>query len=259
MIDYAKRLRSGALLASLTVVVFHIALGLGHFGILLFRGVRFGPAAQQSGASSVPLIWVFAVLALSLAAILIRPPVQHARRLVGAATIVVGVAALVGLVSWFFGLFGGFTLGSALAAVGGLIESLAKVACAVVLWRLRSLTAGRTAEPADGQAAEQPGEQPVWQPQQAIGLQWHRAGDAATGAQAPELPAAASSPQPEPEPVPRQLWSRGGVPPEQLPWTTAAQAAEGDQPASELPDPQEQARRPAPDWTPARPPQEGDF
>lgn len=287
MIDYAKRLRSGALLASLTVVAFHIALGLGHFGLLISRGVRFGPAAQQSGASSVPLIWIFVVLALSLASTLVQPPVRHARRLVSAATIAVSVAAAVGLISWVFGLFGGFTLGTALAAVGGLIETLAKVACAAVLWRLRQVTESDAPAVDEGAAsAEQTGQQPVWNPQQAIGLQWHRAGDAATGAAAPpavgtgepaapQLPPAPILPA-APEPARPQPWSRGGIPAEQLaaaqppvpaeqpaedrPWTTAAQAAAGVAPApdGQLPDLEEQTRRPAPDWTPARPPQDGD-
>lgn len=261
MIDYAKRVRSGGLIAALVVVSFYVALGLGHFALLLSRGVRFGQAAQQSGASSVPLIWVFVVLALSLASTLIRPAVLHARTLVTIAAVVVTIATAVAAISWVFGLFGGLTIGSALGAVGGLIETLAKAACALVLWRLRTLAGEESAriEAATTPAGTEPGQQPVWNPQQAVGLQWQRAGDAASGAAAPEVTAAEPVPaiEPPPAPVNRQTWSRGGVPPEQLPWTTASQAAEGAaQPAPELPAPEEQARRPAPDWTPARPPEQ---
>lgn len=264
MIDYAKRLRAGALLAAMAVVGFQVVVGMGHFGILLARGMRLAAAAQQSAASSVPLIWVFLVLALALACTLVRPQVLHARQLVTAAAGVVSVATVFALVLWVFGLFGGPSLGSVLAAVGGLIETFAKAACALVLWRLRVLVDEQPPPPEQpGQQAQQQGRQPTWDPKQAVGVQWQRAGDAATGAAAPQLPAqpaTASEPQPVLRPEPkqsRQLWSRGGRPPEQLPWTTASQAASGTAPAGpadELPEPEERARRPAPDWTPARPP-----
>lgn len=219
MIDYAKRLRAPALIAVLLVVGFYVALAIGYFIILLSHGSAVFAAARMAGAASASLVWVFVVVALALTCVLVRPQARQAAKLIFAAAIVVGVATLVALVFWVIGLFGGFTIGVTLAAVGGLIETLAKAACAIVLWRVRRLVdaeqaiAGPPPQANSDTPAAEVAKPPVWNPAEAVGLQWSRAGDAASGA--PADPHASA--QPKPQPVRRQLWSRGGVAPEELP------------------------------------------
>lgn len=282
MIDYAKRLRGPGLVAVLVVLVAYLVLAVVQFVILVNRGTALAMAAQLAGSATPSLIWVFVTLALALACVLVRPQVADGQRLVGAAAILVSLATALALVFWVLGLVDGLTLGVALAAIGGLVETLAKGACALVLWRLRGLGAeevGRlqAALPSTG---DDGGRLPVYGPQQAVGLQWSRAGDAASGAGAAAANGPTQTPAeleaaPEPEPVRKQLWSRGGISPEQLPpvpasgavpptgppapaepilpWTTAAQAAEGHDagPTQIAPPSADRPRRQAPDWTPA--------
>ena len=239
MIDYLKRLRSPALMAVLAVIGVLVLMSIGHFIVLLMRGTGIPGAARQAGATSPSLLWVFAAVALAVTCVLIRPVVTNAQKLVGAAAILVASAAAVSTIFWVVALFGGMTLGVFLGALGGLIEIAAKAACAWVLWRMRGLGAAERArlESSNPPAGEPERESPVWNPQQATGLQWTRAGDAASGADASITRGAPSRPS-------------------ALPWTTAAQAADGlaAGPDDDLPEPGQRARRHAPDWTPARRP-----
>lgn len=255
MIDYAKRLRAPALVAVVAVIGLLVVVSVGYFVVQLNGGQTLPAAARMAGATSPSLIWIFAAVALALGCALVAPMVPRAGRLVNAAAVVVGVATGVALVFWVIGLFGGLSLGVTLGALGGLVETAFKAACAVVLWRLRRLIAADDQLAGLGPHAEPPsiaadvGQPPVWSPEQAIGMQWSRAGDAATGAPAP-------APEPPPQPERRQLWSRGGIAPEQLPeipWTTAAEAAGGPTAGSPqtAPAPEDRPGRPTPDWTPA--------
>lgn len=260
MIDYAKRMRSPALVAVLAVIGVFVLISIGHFALLVSSGLSLPAAAQMAGSASPSLVWIFSAVALALACVLVRPVLPTAQRLVSAAAVVVGVATVVAFAFWVIGIFGGLSLGVVLGVLGGLVETAFKAACAMVLWRLRGLGADAQARlesstPSTGPDGGQP---PVWHPEQAVGLQWSRAGDAATGGAAASAPAL---PQRPPEPERRQLWSRGGLAPEQvpeLPWTTAAQAAGGQAagPPEDLPAPQDRPRRQAPDWTPAQHPPE---
>ena len=292
--EYVRRLREPALIGLLVVTGLLQLVALANFAILVFgQGMGYPPAARAAGSGSASLVWIFGVLALALACLLLPPPSPNARKLVTAAAVVVSLVAGISVAFWLLGLLGSWTLGSGLAAVGWLIETVVRVLVAIVLWRLRKVAAEERAhvEQATTPSGDLPGTQPVWSPDQAVGLQWSRAGDAATGAAAPAQPAAlaggateqpalaparAASGEPEAEPVvdqppPRRTtWSRGGVAPEAQasgphlsgpqpltepsaqPWTTAAQAA-GGQPAGlpEIPAPPAEQRRPAPDWSPA--------
>lgn len=283
MMDYTKRLRAPALIAVLAIIVILLGVAIGQFVLHLSQGNALSLAARVGGSASPSLIWTFAALALAIVIVVARPAPPGAAKLVTAAALVVSLAAGVGLIFWVLGLASGFTIGAVLGAVGGLIETAVKAACAFVLWRLRELGAEEQTRITSSTAptGEMGGQPPVWTPDQAVGRQWNRAGDAATGAGAqqamPALPPAAppaAPPVPQPEPVRRQLWSRGGVGPDQLPpapaqpatppapdpnlpWTTAAQAA-GGQPAGAEHGSQPPATggRPAPDWTPAPRPEE---
>lgn len=284
MMDYTKRLRAPALIAVLAIIGILLGVAIGQFVLQLSQGNALALAARAGGSASPSLIWTFAALALAIVIVVARPAPPGAAKLVTAAAVVVSLAAGIGLVFWVLGLASGFSIGAVLGAVGGLIETAVKAACAFVLWRLRELGVEEQSRITSSTAptGEMGGQPPVWTPEQAVGRQWNRAGDAATGAGAqqamPALPAAAPAPAappvPEPEPVRRQLWSRGGVAPDQLPatpappsapqapdpqlpWTTAAQAAGGQAAGAEHgtqpPDP---SGRPAPDWTPAPRPEE---
>lgn len=262
MNDYVKRLRAPALLAVLGVIAVLAAVSVGYFAVLVSGGQSPALGAQMAGSASPSLLWFFAAVALALTCLLLPPTPAGVSRLVSAAALVAGAATAISLGFWVIGLFGGLSLGVTLGSLGGLIETAFKAACAVILWRLRHLSieaeeqavAGQPVKPvADGADSGQP---PVWNPDQAVGLQWNRAGDAATGARAP----ATIPPGPPPEPERRQLWSRGGVPPErlqpqppELPWTTAGGAADGQAagPASLPAAPDDRPGRQTPDWTPA--------
>lgn len=267
MVDYVKRLRAPALAAVLAVISIFVVLSIGHFVLLLNDGLAPARAAQTAGSASPSLIWVFAAVGLALACVLVRPAVAAGQRLISVAAIIVGGATLVAFAFWVIGLFAGLTLGLTLGALGGLVETIFKAACAVVLWRLRGLGTEEQQRIESATSATGQGDQlPVWDPKQAIGLQWSRAGDAATGGPASgaaPTSAIGRAPEPAPTPVPerRQLWSRGGIAPEQLPqlpWTTAAQAADGHPagPSQDTPESRDRPRRQAPDWAPAPRPQE---
>ncbi|MGB3953971.1 MAG: hypothetical protein WBL05_01595, partial [Brooklawnia sp.] len=183
MIDYLKRLRRPGLIAVLVVIGVLVITTVGHFIVLLTRGNGLAGAARLAGASSPSLLWVFAAIVLAFACVLARPRVADSQRLVSAAAGVVAASAGVGLVFWVLSLFGTWTVGTVLGALGGLIEILAKGACGWVLWRMRGINAEEHArlESSTPSTGEPEGQAPVWNPQQATGLQWSRAGDAASG------------------------------------------------------------------------------
>jgi len=247
MIQYAKGLRGPAMVVVLVVLSVYVGLSVGRFVILTTGGSAVAAAAQEAGSSSPSLVWVFLAVALALACLFIEPRPRRSRRLVMAAAIVMMVVAVDALAFLVLGLLGQLTVGEALGVVGGVVETLVKAACAAVLWRLCPDSADEAGVPEDeGNGARRRGPDPVWRAEEAVGLQWARAGDAATGAPAsssvppPALPEAV----PPPAPVRRQLWSRGGMGPDALadaeppvessgppargmPWTTASEAADG--------------------------------
>ncbi len=261
MIEYARKLRGPATVGILVIICFYVAVAVVYFVALLNDGVYIATAARQAGADSVSLVWIFVAVALALTCLLVGPPVASAERVIHAAAVVVSVATGAGLIFWIIGLFGDFSLGAWLAALGGLVETLVKAMCAVVLWRLRRWSIDSPAaigadQPDTGPAdpAQASGRAPVWNPPEAVGLQWNRAGDAATGAAPPALAAGAPEAIEAPQrPQPRQTWSRGGIAPENLPAGSAQPAVQQpeDRP-DDLPQPPiAPGRRPAPDWTPA--------
>ncbi len=265
MIEYARRLRGPATVGVLVIICFYVAVAVVYFAVLLSDGTYIATAARQAGADSVSLVWIFVVVALTLTCLVVDPPVPDADRLVKAAAIVVSVATGAGLLFWIMGLFGAFSVGAWLSALGGLVETLVKAVAAIVLWRLRRWPIAAPApddetQPEAAEPDQVPGRQPVWNPPEAVGLQWNRAGDAATGAAPPMLtpggPEAVEAPQPAPKPPSRQTWSRGGIAPEDLPTepgpeaTPRSAAEQKDGRPTTIP-----GQRPAPDWTPSRRPE----
>lgn len=264
MIEYARKLRGPATVGVLVIICFYVAVAVVYFVALLGNGIYIATAARQAGSDSVSLVWIFVTVALVLTCLLTKPPVANVGRLIEASAIVVSVATGAALVFWIIGLFGDFSLGAWLAALGGMVETLVKAAAAVVLWRLRGWPVESSSDEAEQQAVAEPesgqapGRPPVWNPPEAVGLQWNRAGDAAAGAVPPSLTGEAAvtpdSPAVQPPAAPRQLWSRGGIPPEALPAApdqTAAEAEPAKPPSTPKQPPTAPGQRPAPDWSPA--------
>lgn len=268
MIQYAKQLRSPAMVAVLIVLAVYAGLSVGQFVVLVGGGAALAQAAQDAGSSSPSLVWVFLAVALALTCLFIEPRTKRASALITAGAVVMTVIAVEALALWVFGLIGPSSVGKVLGAVGGIMETLVKAACAVVLWRLRPARGGASSgqPPAGGR-----GQDPLWRAEEAVGLQWARAGDAASGASAtgPVPPPVQREPgQPDP-PGRRQLWPRGGVgsdlpadePPDEsssppargMPWTTASEAADGylaPGAGADASDQPPQPRREPPTWTP---------
>ena len=140
--EYVRRLREPALIGLLVVTGLLQLVALANFAILVFgQGMGYPPAARAAGSGSASLVWIFGVLALALACLLLPPPSPNARKLVTAAAVVVSLVAGISVAFWLLGLLGSWTLGSGLAAVGWLIETVVRVLVAIVLWRLRKVAA----------------------------------------------------------------------------------------------------------------------
>lgn len=261
MIEYAKKLRVPATIGVLAVICVYVVVAVVYFIVLLSGGTYIADAARQAGSDTVSLVWIFTAVALVLICLLSNPPVAKIAQLVRASAMVVSGATAAALIFWIMGLFGDFGVGAWLATLGGLVETLVKAACSVALWRLLRWPVDRPSDSADptsaqtGEPASESGQRPAWDAPEAVGLQWNRAGDAATGAAPPALHATPDAvPEPPATPAkPRQLWSRGGIPAEALP------SGDEQQPASQSetrpPDDSQrpstgQGGRPAPDWTP---------
>ncbi|MFC2641593.1 MAG: hypothetical protein ACFN04_08530 [Propionibacterium acidifaciens] len=161
----------------LAVTGVYIVLGWMRLGWnLAHESMGVSASARQTGAS-VPLIWVLVDVAMVLACVLGAGAIGRARALTRTAAVVVSVVACYDVLILVVGVLGSDApvFSRVLETIGGLLEVAAKVAAAVVLWRLVPSPRGR------GAAAETPrapGRDAVWAPGQAVGRTWARAGDA---------------------------------------------------------------------------------
>ena len=235
-----RRVRELAAWLVLAVVAVSELISLVRFSYLalsLTAGQPWYSAAQQSPAP-VGMVWALALLALVLCCLLIKPVVLRTRQIASWSAIAVGVAAALELFYLACVLMSdGSAWARVLDGVGRGVEVLVSAVVAAALWRIRgesprvgvtsaSVLPTAGASPATGvRSGGSDGPPPVWRPEQAVGVQWNRAQDAAAGAPADEIggPGAGRSgwqlspgrmaPQDRPAP-PRPDWPRGGSPEE---------------------------------------------
>lgn len=215
-LDYARKMRQPALIFVLAVIAVLAAISAGYFVIGVRAGSSLASAAQLAGSASAGLVWYFIATALVVVCLVLQPRPKAIRLVLGATAVVLWVGVGFSLLLWLLGLIGIPSIGSMLGALGGLVETLGKAACAYLVTAIRSMivretASGKDAEPAGDQQAgpgsepeaEPEGIAPVWKPEEAVGLHWRRAGDAATGAQGSGVSEVnAISPQAEPAALP---------------------------------------------------------
>mgnify|MGYP000932550848 CR=1 FL=1 len=218
MIDYVKNLRLPLLGFVLVLTAVLIVSSVVQFVMALVGATSLGQAAQIGASTSPSLVWVLTALVLVMALVLLRPHPVGTMRMVRVASVVIGFAAVLAAVYWVLLLWEGFSPGVILGSLGGLVETIAKGACAVVLHRLHGV--GRTdvlaalgaqtdANPKDSAAETGESQRSAWQVDQTTGYHWTSAAQAAQGGaptgQPPELEGPETAAQ---YPSRQQVWSR---------------------------------------------------
>lgn len=242
MTETLKRLREPATIVLLVIagglILSSVALMIWQLAVV---HLELGRVALATGSSILSVGWVIALMIGVFSCVLVQPVTPRARSLVLAAAWICGTATALGLVLLVIGLVspqvGG--LGKILDTVGALLELSLKALATVVLTKVARSPLGsgpqadsapvglpRT-EPVTDPLGPSTDQQPVWLPGQAIGVQWQRAGDAATGAPAQVSGASGAG----------EGWTRPPRPGEP--------AAQSDDPAAQLPDPTPQLPDPA--------------
>lgn len=250
MLDVLKKYREPLAWLTLTLVVASGVRQVVALVAALVRGYTFPQAASVYGYVLHTLGYLVLV-ALVLACVAVKPPTPHAGRLSLVALWVGLVATSLDLVFGIASLFHrpGDGLMIFYGAVGALITVGFKAALTAVAWAIhRAATrlapgsgleaappspvveaaGSSTSSPATSSGAVAP-QRPTWQPTEASGGAWHRAGDAATGAgattwgtpgqqsqgwQVARPPRASDASQPSPDdPGPRSrhqvIWGQG--------------------------------------------------
>lgn len=231
-----RQVRELAAWLSLAVVVASELISVVRFGYLVSGVPADQPwysAAQQS-PTPVGVVWVLVLFALVMCCLLINPVVPRTRQIATSGALAVGIAAVLELFYLVCVLISdGPAWARVLDGVGRSIEILVSAGVAAALWRIRNeaprllakstspSTPASSVTPGGGTAAGRGGTPPVWQADEAVGVQWSRARDAAAGAPADQVggpdvgtagwqpPPVGATPQDVPAP-PRQNWTRGG-------------------------------------------------
>jgi len=209
----------------LAVTVGYVVLGGVNLGWnMVHESLSLSASARRTG-TAVPLVWVLVDVAMVLVCIFGTAAIERARALTRSAAVVVSITACYDVFILAVGVLGAQApvFSRVLETVGGLLETAAKFAAAVVLWRLLPAGVERDAQPGS------PAQGVVWAPERATGRTWARAGDAALPAPA-DPGAAGEDPRPTrddgPELKPPASSGDGGP---AVPWLTARQVASGEQ------------------------------
>lgn len=201
MVEIVKRYREQATILVLVLSTVAMLLSLVRFALAIFKDrIVVGVAALEVGGGSLPMGWVILIVGLTLTCALVKPPSQRASQLLKAGALIITIGVGLGVVflslALVFHSLGVFA--TILEVTGAALELALKIGAAWMLWRFL----GTVADPALQVATEQPaalnatgepttpGVPPVWEPDEAVGAEWHRAGDAATGAKASVVGAA---------------------------------------------------------------------
>jgi hypothetical protein len=198
MIDRMKALRESATLVAVVVVLVGIAVSSGRIA----TGLRTHPLPQVlRGVSGLyGLVDALVLTVLALACVLVSPPTRHAKHLTLAAAVLLWLGAVAGLVFLVVSLVGTGenSLSRILESIGGLTDIALRALMGYALllgWRLASAppappvaavseVAEAAEEITEGPAGETASPAPVWRPDEATGVVWRSAADAAGGAPA---------------------------------------------------------------------------
>ncbi len=207
MIDRIKGFREPATMIALVVAL----VGIGTTTGRIVNGLHDYPLAQVlRGVSGLyGLVDALVLTVLALTCVLVRPQSRHAVQVTLAAAVLIWLGAVVGLTFLAVSLFAGGegSLARVLESIGGLTDIALRVLMgyALVLARRVALeTAAAVADPSTGSGdgptisgdtstgneipandqPEDPATRPTWHPDEATGVVWRSAADAASGAAA---------------------------------------------------------------------------
>ena len=194
MIDRIKAFREPATIVAIVVVLVGIATTSGRIA----TDLRTYPLAEVlRGISGLyGLVDALVLTVLALACVLVGPQTRHARQLTLVASLLLWFGAIVGLVFLVVSLLaaGEGSLSRILESIGGLTDIALRGLMGYVLLLGRRVAEGSVAPPEAAPAtpvpvvpeepAEEPSRRPIWQPDEATGVVWRSASDAASGAAA---------------------------------------------------------------------------
>ena len=196
MIDRIKAFREPATVVVIVVVLVGIAVASGRIA----TDLHTYPLAQVlRGVSGLyGLVDALVLTVLTLSCVLIGPQTRHAPQLTLAASLLVWLGAVVGLAFLIVSLFapGEGSWSRFLESVGGLTDIALRGLMGYVLVLARRVATTPVATsaptpavlpsaiPAPESSQEDPSRRPIWQPDEATGVVWRSAADAASGAAA---------------------------------------------------------------------------
>lgn len=191
MIDRIKGFREPATVVALVVVLVGIAITSGRIA----TGVQHVPLGQVlRGVSGLyGLVDALVLTVVALSCVLVKPQTRHAVQVTLAAAVLIWLGAVLGLVFLGISLFAGGegSLAGVLESIGGLTDVALRVMMGYALVLARrvaqesaELPAADVPVPLEPAAPEDPARQPTWQADEATGVVWRSAADAATGAPA---------------------------------------------------------------------------
>ncbi len=196
MIDRIKAFREPATIVAIVVVLVGIAVTSGRIATDLHT---YSLAHVLRGVSGLyGLVDALVLTVLALACVLIGPQTRHAPQLTRAASLLLWLGAVVGLVFLVVSLLaaGEGSWSRLLESVGGLTDIALRGLMGYVLilaQRVATMPVATSAPPPtvlpSGTPAVEPprddsSRRPIWQPDEATGVVWRSAADAASGAAA---------------------------------------------------------------------------
>jgi len=197
MIDRVKAFREPATVIAIVVVLVGIATTSGRIA----TDLHTYPIAQVlRGVSGLyGLVDALVLTVLALACVLVAPKTRHAEQLTLAASLLLWLGAVVGLVFLVVSLLaaGETSLSRILESVGGLTDIALRALMGYVLLLGRRVAAAsepavappsEPEEQAEPTPQEEPSSTPTWRPDEATGVVWRSAADAASGAAAGTYP-----------------------------------------------------------------------
>ena len=190
MIDRIKAFREPATIVAIVVVLVGIAITSARIATEL----RTYPLAEVlRGVSGLyGLVDALVLTVLALACVLVGPQTRHAAPLAFAASLLLWLGAAVGLVFLLISLLsaGEESWSRFLESIGGLTDIALRVLMGYVLVLARRVATGAVSTPTpsatpvpDAPEADSV-RRPTWQPDEATGVVWRSAADAASGAAA---------------------------------------------------------------------------
>lgn len=218
MIDKLKRFREPAAIVALLVVLLECGTTIARF-VIETRNTPL-TTVMRGTTGLFGLVDGMVLTALVLACVMVAPVTRRAKRLTFVSALVMAVGALTGVVLLVGALLdpaGWFS--RVLESLGGIADIVFKGLFAWLLWngfRAVAESASQTSVPVVADhtlVPPDPSRTPVWSADQATGVVWSRAGDAASGAAARTYDAPTGGWTPAPDvPLPA-IRSEGLLPP----------------------------------------------